>query len=295
VRLVAPLLLVLGLPAGAALVPLSQVVPPSTGRAEVPLSLGQAEQWLEDLQQNPVVAPESLRPFEERLASLEKAPSQSWYDESHLEAGEALRDQLAAETRGLATDLDAAASAIESRGLEGAGDQEARALAAALKGLDSRTLALDPALLQRLKDAGTKRRLAPLDGASLARRLREGAGFCRATLRECRAGEPGCIEVAARRAGRGGVKRGPGPAPLTLDPEAELRVALRLEGVSSDDLRNAALGETIGTSLGRPSVDRGRLRETRGGAAVAGKGGDVVGRSVLTPDERRVLQSYFAE
>jgi hypothetical protein len=42
-------------------------------------------------------------------------------------------------------------------------------------------------------------------------------------------------------------------------------------------------------------VDRGRLRETRGGAAVAGKGGDVVGRSVLTPDERRVLQSYFAE
>jgi hypothetical protein len=251
--------------------------------------LNQLEDWLKTLEVNPVTEPGSLRDFNERLAELKTGPDEHWYDESRLEAGETLRDELRTEIRGLATDLDAAASAIEGHSLRGGGGLEG-----ALRGLESRALALHPDLLKRLKDAMRGGRA--LDSSSLARQLREGAGFCRATLRECREGDRNCIAVAQRGAvGRGGAERGPGTAPLTLDPEAEVREPGRLEGVSSDDLRQAALGDLVGTSQAAPRADRRAPIGTAGGRAAAATGGQPVGRSILTPEERRVLDRYFAQ
>jgi len=175
----------------------------------------------------------------------------------------------------------AAEAAVDERGLQGA-----------LKGLSSRTLRLRPDVMQKLQAAARGTRLSALDASTLARTLRENAGFCRATLRECRPGDADCWQVAAR-SGKGGVTRGPGPAPLTLDAQPTTAQPKRTEGVSNQDLSRAALGDVVGTSLGTHGATERAHGLSAGGAAATGSGGQAVGNSQLTPEERRILARYF--
>lgn len=294
-RVATPAVFALGLFTAVALVPLSSPEAAPGGRPEPPLAWRQAEDWLKGLEQSEVVRPDSLDSFDKRLKQLEAQPEGGWYRENSLEAGDTLRDQLRTEIRAMATDLDAAASALEmAEGRSAAPDTDASRLEGQVRSLESRALALKPDLLRRLKDAAqARRRVQPLDASSLKRTLREGAGFCRLTLRECREGDKDCIAVAGRRPGNGGVDRGPGTAPLTLDPDSVHREPGRIEGVTSEDLREAALGEVVATSVGRPRVEQGTPRTSAGGEATTGTGGEAVGRSVLSPEEKRVLERYF--
>jgi hypothetical protein len=223
---------------------------------------------------------------------LRALPSRDWYSESGLEAADSLRDQLRSDVRSLASDLETAADALEGAGGGNAEDQ--KRIDAAAQGLSSRSVRLRHDLLQKLRDAAKAGgRLKPMEADGLARSLRENAGFCRLSLRECREGDESCLRVARRGAGRGGIERGPGPAPLTLDPEGTKLEASRMEGVSNPDLRQAALGDVVQTTIGRHRIAAGGRDVTAGGSAAVGAGGDAVSRSTLTPEERRILARYF--
>jgi hypothetical protein len=266
-----------------------------TGQPEAPVSWRQTDEWIRSLKETEVAQAESVQPFQERLDRLRAQPSQSWYSESGLEAADSLRDQLRSEVRSLASDLDAAAGALDGAASPGgASEADQRRIEAAARGLSSRSLRLRSDLLQQLRDAARPgRRLPPLDAASLARSLRENAGFCRLTLRECREGDANCLRMARTPPGRGGIQRGPGPAPLTLGPEASKEEPGRMEGVSNPDLRRAALGDVVETTTGRHRVSVVPRGVTAGGTAAVGAGGEAVSRAPLTPEERRILSRYF--
>jgi hypothetical protein len=288
-----PIAFAAALLAAAALVPLSAPVAEAVGPLEAPVSWRQTDEWIQSLKESQVAQPESLQAFEERLDRLRAQPARSWYGESGLEAADSLRDQLRSEVRSLATDLDSAADALEGGAAAGGStDAERRRLDGAARGLSSRSLRLRSDLLQKLRDAARSGGLPPLDGRALARSLRENAGMCRMSLRECREGDTDCVRLGTR-AGRGGVDRGPGPAPLTLDLEPTKVGPGRLEAVSNPDMRQAALGDVVETTIGQHRVSIAPHGVTKGGTAGAGAGGDAVSKAPLTPEERRILARYF--
>jgi hypothetical protein len=293
-RSLAPVGFALGVMAAAALVPLTPAAPVVSARPEAPLSWRQTEEWIESLKETRVAQEDSVRPFEERLDELRAQPEKRWYSESGLEAAESLRDELRSEIRSLASDLDSAAGALEGAdGSSGAKGIDHRRLQGATGSLASRALQVDPNLLQKLRQAsGDGRRLEALEAQTLARKLREAGGFCRLALRECRPGDPNCFKSGSRRAS-GGVQRGPGAAPLTLDEAASEVQPGAMEGLSNQDLRQAALGDLLETTSGRHQLTSRVRGVTAGGAAARGAGGYEVGRVPLTPEERRVLARYF--
>ena len=295
-RAATPILFALGLLAAAALVPLSAPEAAPLAPPEAPAAWRQTEEWIRSLEEKKVAAPEALQPFSERLDQLRAQPQKSWYGESSLEASDTLRDQLRSEVRSLASDLDAAAGAFGTeQGMPAETAVDQRALRDALKGLSSRTLRLRPDLMKQMQGAAALQKMPALDASRLARTLREGAGFCRLSIRECRPGDTDCWRVVAGRTGNGngGIDRGPGPAPLTLSAEASSLQTKRTEGVSNSDLSQAALGDVVGTSTGTHAVTARAGGLSAGGAAATGSGGEAVGNSQLTPEERRILARYF--
>jgi hypothetical protein len=291
-----PIAFALALLAAAALVRIARPDVAVAARPEAPLAWRETEEWIASLKETKVAQEDSVKPFEERLDELRSQPERRWYSESGLEASESLRDELRSEIRSLATDLDAAAGALEGAdGSSGAQGIDHRRLQGATSGLASRALQVDPNLLQKLRQAaGDGKRISAADASALARKLREGAGFCRSSLRECREGDPNCFRVAKRGGGRGGIDRGAGPAPLTLDEADRSSVGPgRMEGVSNEDLRQAALGDVVETTSGRHQVTPRERGVTAGGAAGRGRGGYAVGHAALTPEERRILARYF--
>lgn len=287
-----PLVFSCALMAAAALVPLSAPEAAAVVAPEAPASWRQTEDWIKSLRQAEVAQPESVEPFADRLDRLRDRPSDDWYSDSTLEASDTLRDQLRSEIRSLATDLDAAAGVLETAASSADGTgADPRRLEAAARGLSSRSLRLRGDLMEKLRDAARQgQQLSPLDAGTVARSLRESAGFCRSTLRECREGDTNCFQLPGK--GQGAVQRGPGPAPLVLgDPSAT--EAERLEAVSNPDMRNASLGDVVETTVGRHQVSVHPHGITTGGAAATGRGGEAVSKAVLTPEERRILSRYF--
>ena len=276
----------------ALFVPLSAPEAAAVVVPEPPASWRQTDDWIKSLQETRVAEQETVQPFAERLDRLRAQSSDDWYSESTLEAADSLRDQLRSEIRSLATDLDSVAGVLETASSSaGAQGVDPKSLEAAARGLSSRSLRLRSDVLQKLREAGRAgQSLSPLDAGAVARSLRENAGFCRRTLRECREGDAHCFSVPGK--GGGGVQRGPGPAPLLLG-EATTLQADRLEAVSNPDLRNASLGDVVETTIGRHQVSVRARGVTAGGAAAVGAGGDAVSRTVLTPEERRILARYF--
>lgn len=95
--------------------------------------------------------------------------------------------------------------------------------------------------------------------------------------------------------GQGGITRGPGTAPLELEPRPGFGGLDRLEVVRSADAPDEDDQPTIGYSKEKPDVDRSRPHTmTPGGAAQAqGEGGAAVWKHTFTPEERDVLQRFF--
>jgi hypothetical protein len=291
-RMVTPAAFAASLLCAAVLVPVPAHDLAAAPPVEAPVAWREVEEWMAGLKQDEVVEAESLAPFEEHLQELKGQPRDRWYGEASLEASDNLRDEMRKEIRGLAADLDSGAGAHESgEGGEATG-LDAAALDRSVLSLRSHALRPRADLLRRLEAASRNGwKLRPLDARALGRSLRECAGLCRLALRECREGDPDCLAVGAR--GRAGVERGPGTAPVTLDPKATKREPGSQSALVNDDLGHAAVGDLLETSTGRPQVARPAGGLGRGGAASLGQGGDAVGRNALRPEERRLLEGYF--
>jgi len=306
-RLLVPPAFAAAMLAVAGFIPVSKARDAQRPPTEHPAAWQEMDQWLKGLEQQVLAKPEAVESWEERLNRLRKQPESTWYGHGSLEAGDTLHQQLEVGLRSMSSDLDDAAEAVEMMESVGGKSHDTSSeggdgqLDRAMQRLEAGTVPLHPQLLSKLKAAAAKsgRPLSMAELQKLQRRLREGAGFCRLQIRECKAGHKDCtggrcLARGGKRAGRGGVSRGRGDAPMSLAEEASRTDSKVLEGIANEDLQHSTLGDTIGMSRTGHQVDRrGTISMSGGQVSSAPTGGETVWRDALTPEEQRVLQRYF--
>ncbi|MBC2594414.1 hypothetical protein H5P28_09110 [Ruficoccus amylovorans] len=278
---------------------------PVAGDAVEPSAWTQVADWAELLREERIVAPEEVEKLEEQLDELRNRPQEEWYTQGSLEAGEALRDETRLAMQELARQLQSTSTFLEEMARQQEnpmmGSAEAEQLDQAwlkqLEQLQAGSPGLDPEMMSQLKTLSFSQMssLSPEQLQQMQERLQQGAGQCggAAGLSEL---DLEAVTLQVRQMGTGAPQRGPGPAPLVMaDEGTSLNTATR-EGVSNQDMRNAALGETVGISSRPGNDEQAETFEggaTSGGASSLGTGGDAVWRESYTPDERAILEQYF--
>ncbi len=319
-------LLSVGLLLAGAFVPLprAEALPP---RAENPSpALEQTLDLVRDLRDHDIIEPPRLDALEEQARKLRERPQEDWYRQETLEAAEHLRaqsqedlQQLAENLSEASNQLSAAASALRS-GDQAALQQMGEALAASAQRLQMGKLPASSQTTRQLSELARKmsaadqqnlmnalQQMSPEQLRQLSEQLRQQAGVAQnpAGGPGKNQGLPGPDPQRGRgqgqgtefgeEFGQGGIARGPGEAPLNLindDPDLATSEDLTL---NNDDLSQAALGDSLATSLALPSgadPDAFSLDAGGGGTSID-QGSEAVWRSELTPQENRVLQTYF--
>lgn len=296
---------------------------------EKPPALAQTEEWLQQLAEEKVAQPEDVDKLAEQARGLGERTPEERYSHSALEAADTLRSQTAQAIRGLGSNLEDAAAALEALE-QPAGrlsDQELGAVAArlgeALRGLQEGPLSAREELMKKLGSAANAaglRSLSPEQAAQLRQQLAKagraatgvlgasGAGASVATAdpnRPVRVGGKCGGKCSASRNGEpcdggcehgsGIVSRGPGHAPLMFRDEASAAGEGNTETVNADDLSRAALGELLGMERGEHEFDpKSSSGPTAAGAVAApAQGGEVVWVDRLTPREKAALKEFF--
>jgi hypothetical protein len=96
--------------------------------------------------------------------------------------------------------------------------------------------------------------------------------------------------------GRGGIDRGPGTAPLTLNSEETNLNTTKTEALNSQiDVNRVAPGDLLTVSDGKHEVDKNVYQGPKAGGAISntGDGGAAVWQNSLLPSEREALKRYF--
>lgn len=102
------------------------------------------------------------------------------------------------------------------------------------------------------------------------------------------------LKKQAMGAGRGGVERGPGPAPLFLGAEETNLGTSNIEGVENKDFSKAVPGQVLGIGEAEHEIDETRTGPRQAGSVGStGQGGDAIWRESLMPSEKAVLKRYF--
>lgn len=305
-RLVLPLGIAFGALVLAAWVPVSDTLrlPPAV---EAPSSWTEVESWTEQLAEADLVDAATTQAIEEKVTTLREQPTDEWFSHSSLEAGDSLRDQVAGSVRELERELRGAAAALGS--LVDSGEmltdaelsKIADSLGEAVAGLELGSLPLNREMLADLKAIDPKRlrQISAEDLAAMKDRLEAGAGVCSAVgSGKGDLGAGGAIvalmDAEAGLHGIGGIQRGPGTQPVTLNATATELGGGQLEEISNADLGRALPGEVLGLVAGEHDPVEASDGPVAGGAiAEVGSGGDAVWRDNLTPDETEALQRFF--
>ncbi len=96
--------------------------------------------------------------------------------------------------------------------------------------------------------------------------------------------------------GRGGVNRGPGTLPLSLDEDPTTAKANAPLPLTNNDLTRAAPGDNLGLADGVHEVERTAAGHYEGGGVVSpGGAGEATWNQIILPAEQRVLKAYFTE
>jgi len=272
---------------------------------EQPVAWEELDSWVEELEENEVIEQSALEELEQKLAELRQQPAEDWFTQSSLEAGENLRDQTQQDMQKLAEDM-LKASALMDAMREGGMDpnsMEAKALEGALqKALQSMELGTTPLnseLMEQLKQMGNcqacqggdakKYKLVKGKLAKDGKLLAKLAKLSDEDLEKM-------IMMACQMPAGSKIKRGRNDAPLTAKADESRVKPGQIEGVSNDDMRSAALGETIAIQDRAPDEDEaGEVFSVTAssGSDALGQGGDVVWKNNLSPEERKLLEQYF--
>lgn len=274
-----------------------------------PIAWQQLESWAELLQEEEVVDEEQADAWREQVEQLRQQSPEEWYSHNSLEAGDNLRDTAADNLRQLQKALDKAAFSVTALQQATLNDMPSGLQPLlqehwldAMSQLGTLPLTLDKDLLAQL---------SAVDFANLQNMSQEQMDRLSKMLREKTNAASTCVggecdgEGEGECNGSGGscpihgngwsVARGPGAAELSFNEAPSLADAQRREAVSNPDLRNAALGEQLGTTQSAPEVDAQAFTGpvTAGNAVTEGDGGEAVWRSRLTPAEEQKLKTYF--
>ncbi len=303
-------------------VPVSRRVAEAPRVIEPPSALREVQDWIDQVKKKDAVSEDSVSEVEEKMAELLQRPAQNWYEHASLEAAEHLRDVTAQDLRQLAQNLGdaalaaAALAATESgvglpqaardalsdllqnaaQSMRTAGMQPASDLMEALKNLDPSQLAgLSPEQMKDLASQLARNQQALQEALKNAPTLDLShlpTGVCK----NCGQGSGQCQCEGHGGPGRGGITRGPGTAPLTLDPQDTQLGTDKIEALSANlDRDRLATGDALSVTDGAAKVDPNAYQGPQQGGATAspGDGGNAVWQSTLLPAERETLKRFF--
>lgn len=268
----------------------------------------QVEDWIESLDAEELIEPESLKEIAEQIEELRNQPEEDWYSHSSLEASDTLKDSFEREIQDLARDLSAIERSLDAlRSFSTELSEEGREmllreLSEALESLEGNGLALNEALAQQLSELdpsalgeATLKNLSPEQLQALQEQLGKGTQQL-GSLEGLKSPGQATMQMAAVPGpgpGMGEVQRGRGDAPLFYGDEDDLGTS-RVESVSNEDLSRAAVGDVIGLGETGHDDNRTAIGAQEGGAVDStGSGGDAVWRDALLPDEQALLKRYF--
>ncbi|RLS83076.1 MAG: hypothetical protein DWI05_02180 [Planctomycetota bacterium] len=295
---------------------------------EAPADAEIVSRWVDELQREEAIDKRSASDVNERIEAILERPRDAWYEHATLEAAGTLREQTAAELAALARNLAAAEQAAASLAASPAGSEKHRdsqALAAA-----ARQLALGG--MRPAGDAGEKlgkeaaealadlspEQLRELAAALRANRSKLKAALARAAnfdlaalgpdsdcegcqpcgiCQECREGKP-CKKgacAACSRAGRGGISRGPGEAPMKAGKEEDLGATRRELVTAPTDVERSAAGELLDVIDAEHAVDESAYAgpQVGGTIAPAADGGGPSRVDNLLPREQDAVRRFF--
>ena len=295
---------------------------------EAPADAEIVSKWVDELRREEAIDERSASEVNDRIEAILERPRDAWYEHATLEAAGTLREQTAAELAALACNLAAAEQAAASLAASPAGSEKQRdsqSLAAA-----ARQLALGG--MRPAGDAGTKlgkeaaealadlspEQLRELAAALRANRSKLKAALARAanfdlaalgpdsdcegcqpcgTCQECREGKP-CKKgacAACSRAGRGGISRGPGEAPMKAGKEEDLGATRRELVTAPTDVERSAAGELLDVVDAEHAVDESAYVGPQAGGTIApsADGGGPSRVDNLLPREQDAVRRFF--
>lgn len=279
-----------------------------------PQAWQQMDQWLEKLQEEKIITPESKEEQAGKLDALRDQPQEKWFSHESLNASDTLKEQLQRELANQSQNMAQAERSLNAlqnyadKLSEQAKDQLLKEFDEALEGMKSGQLELDPKLLKELSQIDPKnlKSLSKEQLDQLRESLKNKGGTCEGMGGkgflgdgegkddEIADGLGGQAGEGDEKPGKGGITRGPGTAPLTLSKEENDFGTNKNEAVSNQDMSRAQLGSMLGLQDGKHEVDKTYTGPTAAGdASNKGQGGQQVWRESLTPEEKAVLKRVF--
>jgi len=267
-----------------------------------PPDLEQLESWVEALEETKLVEEKALEELQKEVEQLTDRPPDEWYSQPSLEASAHLKDQMQNQMKSLQKDLQTAENSLEKMGqraeslTESQMDQLSGKLADALKSAQMGQLSLSAHLFENMPeiDPAKLKSISPEQAKKMMERLKN----ARAELASVQGdGDP--VEALLMGEGEGeipaggGVSRGPGTVPLTLNPHPSEVGSTKIEGMSNENLERASLGETVGVSNGAHDELTPSGGRVAGGSAAQGTGGEAAWVNRLTPAEQAQVKAFF--
>lgn len=302
------LLAALWIPIGAA-----QPKSPLAEDPSLPLSIGEVEVWIDQLEKADFIEDNALQDLKEAVADLKNRPSDEWFTSGALEAADHLRENTESAIEGLARNMQMVSALLSGApGLPESLNAQTyelleEAYRAALSEMQAGTLPISPELMQQFEQMNFSN-LASIDPDQLkdlqnrseqwANACQQMGGMTEAEKQQladyyeslCEGGEGN-----ARRTMPGSIQRGRGDAEMSYSQYRSPDEVGVSEAVSNDDLRNAAINDTIRTTISNQQesppeftgpVEAGRMQSS-------GAGGEAVWVDRLTPSERKLLRNHF--
>ena len=282
----------------ASVIPLPQSLATAGAAAGQPGTWTDLQERIEELKAAEIIQPEPLEELANSLEALRSKPQEEWFSHQSLEAGDHLSASTENSLAGLQKNLEMALGAMEaSRQLEAAqlsalSPQLSEALQQALAQMANGALPLDEKLLSQLQamTPNGARQLSAEEWQKLQAKMAEGISTCSNGL--CAGDKAGEALLAMLIKSGGGVSRGPGAAPLTLNDKATDLGSKSTELLRNDDLSRAAIGDLMGLGTTDHKIDESLV--TAGGAMTdISSAGDSTSPLNATPSEQKVLQSFF--
>jgi hypothetical protein len=277
-----------------------------------PQAWQQMDQWLEKLQEEKVVTPESKDEQAGKIDTLRDQPQEKWFSHESLNASDTLKEQLQCDLANQSQNMEKAERSLNAlqnyadKLSEQVKEQLLKEFDEALEGMKSGMLELDPKLLNELSQIDPKnlKSLSKEQLDQLRESLKNKSGTCEGMGGKGFLGDgEGRDDLLAEglgegeegdQPGKGGITRGPGTAPLTLSKDENDFGTNKNEAVSNQDMSRAQLGATLGLQDGKHDVDKTYTGPTTAGdTSNKGQGGQQVWRESLTPVEKAVLKRVF--
>ena len=290
-----------------------QIQNPLSEKPSPPLALAEVESWVEQLkEEEALVEEQALDQLGQAVEDLKSRPGDEWYTAGALEAAENLNEHTRNALASLARELQATSAILggapdlPSDLTENELQRVEQVFRESVAALESNALPLSSGLLEQLKqvDFDHLGAISPEQLEAMKNRTEQWSQACsqmggmtdeeRHQLQAyydslCSGGERQC------KVGPGGIQRGRGDAEMSYSRYRSKEGTAVERAVSNEDLRNAAIGDRIHTTLAEQAEQAATFGGPVSGGTVQtrGSGGDAVWIDRLTPAERMVLRKHF--